>query len=91
MDPKSKKVPIKDLKTEDGADGLNATFNAHETGHCYGLAHSWSANPDVEYGDPWDIMSAMRVRAFDNKDYPPAGPGLNAPTLGHQRPASAWT
>jgi hypothetical protein len=63
------------------SSGLNATFNAHETGHCYGLAHSWSANPDVEYGDPWDIMSAMRVRAFDNKDYPPAGPGLNAPTL----------
>jgi hypothetical protein len=61
--------------------GLNTTFNAHETGHCYGLAHSWSANPDVEYGDPWDIMSAMRVRAFDNHEYAPAGPGLNAPTL----------
>lgn len=63
------------------SSGLNATFNAHETGHCYGLAHSWSANPDVEYGDPWDIMSAMRVRAYDNKSYAPAGPGLNAPTL----------
>jgi Gametolysin peptidase M11 len=63
------------------SSGLNATFNAHETGHCYGLAHSWSANPDIEYGDPWDIMSAMRVRAYDNKYYPPAGPGLNAPTL----------
>jgi hypothetical protein len=34
----------------------------------------------VEYGDPWDIMSAMRVRTFDNGDYPPAGPELNAPT-----------
>jgi hypothetical protein len=57
------------------------TFNAHETGHCYGLQHSWSANPDIEYGDPWDIMSAMRVRTFDNHHYPPAGPGINAPTL----------
>jgi hypothetical protein len=60
--------------------GLNTTFNAHETGHGYGLPHSWSANPDVEYGDPWDIMSAMRVRTFANGDYPPAGPELNAPT-----------
>jgi hypothetical protein len=29
----------------------NATFNAHETGHRYGLARSRSANPDVEYGN----------------------------------------
>jgi hypothetical protein len=66
--------------------GLNSTFNAHETGHGYGLPHSWSANPDVEYGDPWDIMSAMRVRTFDNRDYPPAGPELNA----HTRYKMGW-
>jgi hypothetical protein len=60
---------------------LGLTFVAHETGHGYGLAHSWSANPDKEYGDPFDIMSALAVKDFSNTDYPPAGPGLNAPTL----------
>ena len=63
-----------------GSD-MNDSFNAHETGHCLGLDHSWSADPDVEYGDSWDIMSAMRVRTFDNKIHAPAGPGVNAPTL----------
>jgi hypothetical protein len=64
-------------------NSFNTTFAGHETGHCLGLSHSWSANPDTEYGDPFDIMSAMRVAAFTNK-FPPgreAGPGLNAPTL----------
>ena len=61
--------------------GLIQSFNAHETGHCYTLQHSWSANPDVEYGDSWDIMSAMNVKTFDNKQYAPAGPGLNSPNL----------
>ncbi|KAK5215266.1 hypothetical protein LTR72_011663 [Exophiala xenobiotica] len=64
-------------------DSFNTTFVGHETGHCLGLSHSWSANPDAEYGDPYDIMSAMRVADFANK-FPPgreAGPGLNAPTL----------
>lgn len=60
---------------------MQGTFQAHETGHCLGLAHSWSANPDVEYGDPWDIMSAARVKSFDNHAFGAVGPGLNAPTL----------
>jgi hypothetical protein len=67
----------------------NVTFTGHEMGHCLGLDHSWSANPDTEYGDPFDIMSAMSgVKLFANKhNYgdltrgEPAGPGLNAPTL----------
>jgi hypothetical protein len=58
---------------------LDLTFTAHETGHGYGLEHSWSANPDTEYGDPWDIMSAMRVRAFQRGPYVNNGPLLNAP------------
>ncbi|KAI9786969.1 MAG: hypothetical protein M1839_005200 [Geoglossum umbratile] len=64
-------------------DSFNDTFSSHETGHCLGLSHSWSANPDTEYGDQFDIMSAMNVRAFANKNPPgsSAGPGLNAPTL----------
>jgi hypothetical protein len=61
--------------------GIDLTFVAHETGHGYGLEHSWSANPDTEYGDPWDIMSAMRVRGFSDPPFGGAGPGLNAPKL----------
>jgi hypothetical protein len=63
------------------SSNLSGTFQAHETGHCFGLPHSWSASPEREYGDRWDIMSAMTVKSFDNKAFAPAGPGLNAPTL----------
>jgi hypothetical protein len=61
--------------------GINLTFVAHETGHGYGMEHSWSANPDTEYGDPWDIMSAMRVRGFSDAPFGGGGPRLNAPKL----------
>ena len=61
--------------------GIDLTFTAHETGHGYGLEHSWAANPDREYGDPWDIMSAMAVRGFADPPFGGAGPRLNAPKL----------
>lgn len=32
-------------------------FVGHEMGHGFGLPHSWSANPDFQYGDGWDLMS----------------------------------
>jgi hypothetical protein len=32
-------------------------FIAHEMGHAFGLPHSNSANPDMVYGDGWDLMS----------------------------------
>jgi hypothetical protein len=32
-------------------------FISHEMGHGFGFPHSFSANPDMEYGDGWDVMS----------------------------------
>jgi hypothetical protein len=63
------------------------SFNAHETGHCFGLNHSWVAGvngqPDIEYNDSWDIMSVWTsVRTFDNgAGWSPVGCGLNAGAL----------
>jgi hypothetical protein len=57
------------------------TFLGHETGHTLGLGHSWLAHPEKEYGNPYDIMSAMAVDSFNDSPYPPAGPGVNAPNL----------
>jgi hypothetical protein len=32
-------------------------FVCHEMGHGFGLVHSWSASPEIEYGDGFDLMS----------------------------------
>ena len=72
----------------------NVTFCGHETGHALGLGHSWNGNPETEYGDPWDIMSAMDVKSFSDSNYPPAGPGANAvnlDVLGLLPDFSKWT
>ena len=92
-------IAVLNTKSDSGADGVGGrvlldpyawtvTFAAHEMGHGYGLEHSWSANPDTEYGDPWDIMSAMSVYRFqaiygrdDDLYRRSAGPGLDAPNL----------
>ena len=55
---------------------------AHETGHGYGLNHSWGAMPaDVEYGDAWDIMSYGGCYYFQGANFGNSGPGLIAPYL----------
>jgi hypothetical protein len=70
-------------------DSYNVTFIAHETGHHFGLEHSfdesdrknadWSA--PGEYFDPYDIMSAMAVSAAPSARFSIAGPLACAPHL----------
>jgi hypothetical protein len=59
---------------------LNDSFVAHETGHGFGLQHSWSAEPEHTYGNPWDIMG-QGSRTIPGLPYSPAGPGMDAPNL----------
>lgn len=61
------------------------TFAAHEMGHGFGLPHSFSADPArVEYGDGWDIMSAMTFGGswplYSDPVLGISGPNLCAPT-----------
>lgn len=39
-------------------------FIAHEMGHGFGLPHSNSANPDIVYGDGFDLMSFRQRLSF---------------------------
>jgi hypothetical protein len=65
-------------------------FLAHETGHGFGLGHSFGTSrrgdfvndghPGV-YGDRTDIMSWANTAQMAQPLYTPSGPGLNAPTL----------
>lgn len=54
------------------------SFNLHEFGHGFDVDHSWSARPDTEYGDPWDIMSALWAHTFADRYGRQTGPGMNA-------------
>src|SRR4051794_19111217 len=60
-------------------------FICHEMGHGHGLPHSFSASPDREYGDGWDLMSfATTTPLFDIAFEGAAGKatvGLNARNL----------
>lgn len=71
----------------------NSSFAAHEMGHVYiGVNHSFDDTQMVycpgykpgEYGDGWDIMSAMTfggTRPIFAGVFGASGPGLNAPNL----------
>ena len=98
-------VDVGDAGEQDGVlagpNNLNVTFMAHETGHVFGLEHSfdqssrknadWSA--PGEYYDRHDIMSAMNVHSKRHLRFGPRGPLLNAPNLdrmGWLDPARVW-
>jgi hypothetical protein len=73
-------------------------FICHEMGHGHGLPHSWSSNPDFQYGDGWDVMS-FATTTFNfpvtfNGTQGAATVGLNArnlEALGAVPPGRSWT
>src|SRR6266851_1807878 len=80
----------------------NTTYLAHETGHTFGMGHSfdqsdrklqtWSA--PGEYYDNHDIMSAMNVSHFEHPRFGPSGPLLCTAFmdfLGWLDPSRVWT
>lgn len=70
-------------------NSLDTAFAGHEVGHVLGFVHSFRL-PSVEYGDLWDIMSALATYQFAGGNYAPPnikptdvydGPGMAAPNL----------
>ena len=69
----------------------NVTFLAHETGHVFGLAHSFDHSDRVavpmwpsvpgEYYDRHDVMSAMLVDSDTGHRFSPRGPLLNVANI----------
>jgi hypothetical protein len=83
-------------------DSHNSTFLAHETGHLFGLGHSFDQSDRTwrqdsapgEYYDNHDIMSAMRVYHHTHPRFGPSGPLLCAPFMDYMRwldPKRVWT
>jgi hypothetical protein len=72
---------------------LFTDFAAHELGHGLTLTHSYDDSQSLcggkigEYCDPWDLMSAMNVFGFNDRNWDVPGqagfegPGLSAPGL----------
>jgi hypothetical protein len=53
----------------------------HEMGHGYGLDHSRQDGWELDYKDPWDIMSALDTKQAPHPEYQSVGPGLNAANM----------
>ena len=74
-----------------GPGDANVTFLAHETGHIFGLDHSYDLSSrkaadwsqEGEYFDRYDIMSAMNVLNDWGHRFSPRGPLLSTPYLTH--------
>ena len=74
-----------------GPSDANVTFLGHETGHVFGLDHSFDTSTRVaepswpsapgEYYDQHDIMSAMNVDSDTGHRFSPRGPLLNVANL----------
>jgi hypothetical protein len=74
-----------------GPADANVTFLAHETGHIFGLEHSFDSSTRIavpewpsaagEYFDRHDIMSAMGVNSDMGHRFSPRGPLLNVANL----------
>ncbi len=85
-----------------GPQDANVTFLAHETGHVFGLEHSFDTSDRIlmpwpsapgEYYDRHDIMSAMNVNGDAGHRFSPRGPLLSAANLdrmGWLPPARVW-
>jgi hypothetical protein len=85
-----------------GPGDPSVTFLGHETGHVFGLEHSFdtSSRKDApwsapgEYFDMHDVMSAMNVYDRGGQPFSPLGPLLAAPNLdrmGWLDPTRVWT
>jgi hypothetical protein len=72
-----------------GPTDVNVTFLAHETGHVFGLEHSFDQSPRKrqtwsapgEYWDRYDVMSAMNVASTQHPRFGRRGPLLNVGNL----------
>lgn len=93
-------VVLTNALSDSGSDGRralldpgawNVTFAGHEMLHGYGLPHSFGSpdspsDPDIVYGDAWDIMSAMIVYAYEGPTFSVSGPELNT----HYKQRLGW-
>jgi hypothetical protein len=93
-------VVVTNALSDSGSDGRralldpgawNVTFAGHEMLHGYGLPHSFGSpdsptDPDIVYGDAWDIMSAMLVYSYEGPVFSVSGPELNT----HYKQRLGW-
>lgn len=85
-----------------GLNDVNVTFLAHETGHMFGLSHSFDQSDRKvadwstpgEYFDGYDIMSAMNVSSHTDPRFNQSGPLLgtaNRDLMGWLPETRVWT